>query len=111
MKVQVRFQGFPSSTSLADYARRKVHQRLRRFSGRIRAVDARFSDVNGPRGGRDKRCLITVHVPGRAPLNIEELHQDFYAGINLALGRVAQLVGRKIERAREGDGFAVRRTS
>lgn len=100
MDVQVRFKGFVTSDSLAEYTKRKVHQHLSRFGHRVSAVHARLSDVNGPRGGCDKRCLFTVRVPGLAPLHVEETHEDFYAGVDLALGRVAEAVGRSIQRSR-----------
>lgn len=100
MKVNVRFKGFPSSDSLAEHVTRKVHQHLSRFGQRVTAVDARLSDINGPRGGRDKRCFFTVQVEGAPPVAVETLHQDFYAAVDLALGRVAEAVGRNIERTR-----------
>ncbi len=100
MKINVRCKGFPSSDHLAEHVSRKVHQHLSRFGHRVDAVETRLSDVNGPRGGRDKRCLVTVHVSGAPPIHVEELHQDFYAAIDLALVRVAQAVGRSIQRSR-----------
>jgi putative sigma-54 modulation protein len=101
MRVQIRCKGFESSDSLAEYTTRKVHQHLSRFGQRVSAVDARFSDINGPRGGYDKRCLFTVHVLGQAPLAIEVVHEDWHAGIDLALARVAEALGRRIERSRQ----------
>jgi putative sigma-54 modulation protein len=101
MKVEVRCKGFESSDNLAEHVTRKAHQHLSRFGRRVDAVEARLSDVNGPRGGRDKRCRLTVHVPGAPPIHVEELHQDYYASIDLALARVAHAVGRSIERARQ----------
>jgi ribosomal subunit interface protein len=100
MKVNVRCKGFEGSDILAEHVTRKVQRHLSRFGHRVEAVEARLSDVNGPRGGLDKRCLFTVHVAGGPPVHVEELHQDFYAGVDRALGRVAQTVGRTIERAR-----------
>lgn len=100
MKVNVRFKGFPSSDSLAEHVTRKVHQHLSRFGNRLTAVEARLSDVNGPRGGRDKRCLLSAQVERSGTVHIEELNQDFYTAVDLALGRLAQAVGRSIARSR-----------
>jgi putative sigma-54 modulation protein len=100
MKVNVRCKGFESSDILAEHVTRKVQRHLSRFGQRVSTVEARLSDVNGPRGGCDKRCRITVQVLGSTPVHVEELHQDFYAGVDLALGRAAQAVGRTIDRAR-----------
>ena len=100
MKVQVRFKGFPTSASLVEYTTRKIHHHLSRFGARVGGIDVRLSDVNGPRGGRDKRCLLMASGPGIGSVRVEELHEDFYAGVDQALGRLAQAVGRSIERSR-----------
>jgi putative sigma-54 modulation protein len=107
MNIQVRFKGFPTSDGLAEHITRKIHQHLARFGHRVTSVDARLSDINGPRGGRDKRCLLLVHVTGAPLIQVEELHDDFYTGVDHALARVAQTVGRTIARAREHHAASV----
>jgi putative sigma-54 modulation protein len=101
MRVHVRCTGIPHSQSLVDHTTRKIHQHLSRFGHRISSIEARVSDINGPRGGLDKRCLLTARGPGLGSLRIEELHQDFYAVVEQALGRLAQAVARSIARTRE----------
>ena len=100
MKIQLRYQGFPTSAGLTEYTTRKIHRHLSRFGPRIHRVEGRLCDINGPRGGRDKRCRFAATGPGIGTVRVEELHQDFYAAVDQALGRLAQTVGRSIERAR-----------
>lgn len=102
MRVQVRCTGIEPSTGLAEHAKRRIHQHLSRFGHRLRSVEARLGDVNGPRGGRDKRCLVTAHGPGLGVLRVEELHEDVYACMERALERLEEAVGRSIARVREG---------
>ena len=45
-----------------EYARRRIHFALSRFATKIDRVTAVFSDDNGPRGGIDKVCRITVKL-------------------------------------------------
>ena len=100
MNVQIRC--LPQhSPALAEHTTRKIHQHLSRFAHHVRRVDVRVSDVNGPRGGRDKRCLITARGVGFAPLRVEELHEDFYLGVDRALHRLAEAIGRSVARARD----------
>ena len=35
---------------------------------RLHWVDVYLTDVNGPRGGPDKRCRIVAHLPAGRPL-------------------------------------------
>ncbi len=106
MNVHIRCTGIEHSQSLVEHAERKIHQHLSRFGHRLTNVDARLSDVNGPRGGCDKRCLVTARGPGLGRLRVEELHEDFYISVDRALGRLAQVVGRDIARARAHHGVA-----
>jgi putative sigma-54 modulation protein len=111
MRVHVRCTGLPHSQSLVEHTERKVYQHLSRFGGRLTSIEVRLSDVNGPRGGRDKRCQVIARAPGLGSLRVEELHDDLYAGAERALGRLAQAVGRSIARARERYVEAGRRAS
>jgi ribosome-associated translation inhibitor RaiA len=60
----------------------------------------RISDVNGPKGGPDKRCQLTASGPRLGSVNLTEQHTDSRASIDLALDRLAHVIGRSLERAR-----------
>jgi ribosomal subunit interface protein len=100
MKVHVRCTGIEHSQSLVEHTERKIHQHLSRFGHRLSSVDARLSDVNGPRGGCDKRCLVVAHGSGLGFLRVEEVQEDFYGSVDRALARLAQSIGRSIARTR-----------
>ncbi len=101
MKVQVRLRGLDHSPSLVAYAMRRVHQHLSRFGRQVSGVTVRLVDVNGPKGGADKRCQVTVAGPRLGAVHLTETHHDLFAGVDLALDRLAQVIGRNLERARE----------
>jgi hypothetical protein len=63
-------------------------------------VVARFSDVNGPRGGRDKRCLLEVILRQGAPVLIDSTSSDLSACLDWAADRAGQSIGRELERTR-----------
>ena len=60
----------------------------------------RLSDINGPRGGRDKRCRLHLVMPGRANVVIEDTRADLYTAIDCAADRAARTVARKLARLR-----------
>jgi putative sigma-54 modulation protein len=101
MKVQVRLRGVESTPAIIEYAMRRIHQHLSRFGRQVSGVTVRISDVNGPKGGDDKRCQLTASVPRLGSVNLAETHADVLAGIDLALDRLAHVIGRSLERARE----------
>jgi len=44
------------------YVERRLAFALERFGERIGLVRVRLTDVNGPKGGMDKRCMILLRV-------------------------------------------------
>ncbi len=106
MKVDIRFRGLEASPSLREHAMRQAHHHLSRFGHALAEVAVRVADVNGPRGGADKRCHVTVRGPRLAPCAHEELSADVYSAVDLALEQVAVRVGRGLARARDSRGRA-----
>ena len=100
MTIDIRFRGLTSSESLRAYIARRIQLQLRRIGGALRAVVVRLSDVNGPRGGVDKRCQVMLVRPGQPPVTIEEVSVDAYAAADVAVERAAQAAGRGVARAR-----------
>ncbi|CAG0957333.1 hypothetical protein PHYC_00538 [Phycisphaerales bacterium] len=83
-----------------------VHTRLAaavgRFASRLREVRVRIVDVNGPKGGLDKRCVILATVNGRGKgggsvVIARECAAGFYAAIAGASHTLKRLVTRYME--------------
>lgn len=99
MRLTIRARGFDLPPALGEYATRRAHFALSRFAPRLGHVHVRLSDVNGPRGGNDKRCLIVIIVRGARAVTIDDVQADMYAAIDNALGRAAQSVARLLDSA------------
>ena len=68
-----------------------------------------FDDVNGARGGADKRCRIIVTLIPSGSIRVEDTDSDLYAVVARAADRLARAVGRELERRREFGQFFQRR--
>lgn len=102
MKVDVRFHGVDASEAFREFVRRRVHLEMSRFGGVVRSVVVRIGDINGPKGGEDKRCQVTLRGSRLGPITIEDLSADVYSALDTALERAARTAGREIERSRRG---------
>jgi len=100
MKTEVRFHGVETSESLREHATRRVQLHLSRFGRDLTGVVVRIGDVNGPKGGLDKRCRVTVRGPRVGSATLDEYSGDIWSAVDLALERVARNVGRTLEKAR-----------
>lgn len=74
---------------------------LTRFSRTIRSVTIRFDDPNGPRGGVDQICSVTVHLirPGK-DIVVTHADVDGRAALSRAMVRTARVVARRLDRRR-----------
>ena len=57
--MQVLFNSrHPQATQFRDLTERRVRFVLRRLGWMVPRAEVKMSDVNGPRGGIDKRCQV-----------------------------------------------------
>jgi hypothetical protein len=90
-------------------AERRLQFALGRFAARIRSVDARLVDVNGPRGGVDQVWQVIVRLTRRSPaVVIEEAGTHPGAAIGRAADRAAHAVSRLLARLRRSRGRGLR---
>ena len=101
MRVQVRIRGVDGPAELVEHAERRVHHHLSRCGRQVTGVTVSLSDVNGPRGGNDKRCQVTVTGQLIGTLHLAETHEDARSGVDVALARLSHSVGRSVQHARE----------
>jgi len=64
-----------------------VRDRLSRYSDKLSRVEVHLSDVNGDRGGNDKRCMIELRPNGLDPLVATDQADTIDAAINGAVGK------------------------
>jgi hypothetical protein len=88
----------PQAASMRVDVERRVRFVLRRISWRVPRAEVQFSDVNGPRGGVDKRCQIELRTDGAGPVVVSSVKKDWRAALDDALARAARFVWRLWQR-------------
>lgn len=101
MQIFIQARGFDLTPGLKEHVERRIHFALAWASQHVGKVSVRLSDLNGPRGGEDKRCSIQVAVPGAADVLIEDTEPDLYAAIDRAADRAGRTLARQVARQRE----------
>jgi hypothetical protein len=97
MRLIIRTNGVIADGAV-EVAQQRLLFALGRFASRVRTLTVRLSDVNGPRGGRDKRCAIAVRLAGSKRLIVvEDLDVDLPAAISRAAERTARAVARAVQ--------------
>jgi len=93
--MQVHFKSrHPQATELRDLSERRVRFVLRRLSWLVPRVEVQMSDVNGPRGGIDKRCQVELRTDGAGSVVVTSVANDWRTALDNALARAARFLMR-----------------
>lgn len=85
---------------LQKQVERSLEFAVNRHKDRIDNISITLTDLNGPRGGRDKLCYITAKVRGTRPVLILEQGDNLLAVIGRAARRLGYRIGRRVHRGR-----------
>lgn len=98
MNIAIQSNGLVLTESLRAYVYRRLETALGWALTRRMAVW--LSDINGPRGGRDKRCKIQISLDHGKTVVIEDTEEDMYATIDRAAERADRALARRLARGR-----------
>jgi ribosome hibernation promoting factor len=98
MELELHVRGTEVAQTLRRYAERRFRFALRRFAHRVRRLRIYIADLNGPRGGIDKRCRILAEVAPSGSLVLEETDVHVYEAMDRAADRLRRCVRRDLKR-------------
>jgi len=98
MQIDIQARDFSLTDALRSHAERRLRFTLTCCDDHIQRVVMRLSDINGPRGGADKRCHLRVILAGLPDVVIEDIEADLYVAIDRATGRAGRTLVRKVGR-------------
>jgi putative sigma-54 modulation protein len=100
MKVTIRKSNLQWSAALAQYAQRRIENGLHRIGGYVRTACVRLADINGPRGGNDKHCRVTVRLATGDEVVVNALDSCPYRAVDGAVNRLKRTVKKTLHRRR-----------
>lgn len=100
MKLSIRARRIELTEELRALVARRARFSLTRLLTAESRVSVALADINGPRGGCDKRVLVRVAVPGLPEIIIQEHGDDVVAAIDRAMDRAARTRARARDRVR-----------
>ena len=82
----------PDGATLRPTAVRRVRFVMRRLSWMVPRVRIYLSDINGPRGGVDKRCVVELKTAQLGTVVVTSLARDWSVALDSALARVSRVL-------------------
>jgi len=105
VRVTIRIRADEAETEqLESHIKRRLGFALARISDELTSVLIRLDDLNGPRGGIDKRCHVLLRGPKIGEVVVEETDVSLGPAIDRALSLAGRSVVRALDRARRDRG-------
>lgn len=108
MKTEVCAHGFDMTPAIETHVRRQLAINLANFVSHIVSVEVFLSDINGPKGGPDKKALICVRLGSRLTVKVERTRRDLYLAVTGAARQAKRAVKRTLNRHRRMERLALR---
>ena len=96
MKIDIHSSSLVIPAEQRERIGRRAGFALSRLAARIRRVEVRLADLNGPRGGIDKRCRVLLHLERGEPMLVEERGADLPTLIDRAMDRAGRAVRKRL---------------
>ena len=80
----------PQANDLRDLTERRVRFVLRRLGWLVPRAEVHMSDVNGGRGGIDKRCQVALKTDGSGSVVVTSVSREWRTALDNALARAAR---------------------
>lgn len=109
MEITTCSRSLEVTDELRDHVARRVHFALDAFGEHIGTVEVQLEDLNGPRGGVDKRCVITAAVQKVGTLVVRVSAATLNAAVSRASRTLKYRVSEKLRQLQQSDTDSIRR--
>lgn len=100
MNIKIQSRDFLLTDALHRQISAKLQLILSRYGHRIRKTEVTLSDVNGPKGGEDKRCIMKFRINHLKTIVVQDTTNDMYESISNCAMRVRRTLERQFGRDR-----------
>lgn len=101
MDVNVNWSALNCNEKLKGVVSRRLTFLVGRFRSTIMKVRVRFSDVNGPKGGIDKQCVVKVKLWTAGEITIRGKGNEYQSVFQTSFERLIRSVRRELLKQRE----------
>ena len=87
-----------------DRLEKRIRDKLRRFESRLSHVELHVADVNGDKGGPDKRVSLEIRANGAAPLAVHAEAQKVDVAVTAAANKAARALDHALGKVKDSKG-------
>lgn len=101
MHIDIHGLNIQPTDAMRIYMHRRIQTSLDHLHHAVRGVVLRIKDINGPRGGVNKRCQISVQLTSGERIFIEDIDEDVYRVVDRITTRTKHTIARFVARRRD----------
>jgi ribosomal subunit interface protein len=98
--VEIRSREITPTSAMREFVNRRAASMLGRYRQELRTATLHVRDINGPRGGNDKQCVLAIAGMHAGSFVVEATEASFYTAVDQVMKRAGQALRRKIGRRR-----------
>jgi len=98
MQLQVHGQGVDVGDRLRDFVERRCNEGLQHFDERLTRVEVHLRDLNGQKGGVDKRCTCEARPRGLDPIAVEHDSTEITEAVQGAIGKLQRALQSRFDK-------------
>jgi putative sigma-54 modulation protein len=98
MQFEIHTKNLRISQPLRVHIERRLNFALERFAMQIAKVCVSVGDLNGPKGGIDKRCRVAIVLMPSTTIVMEDQASNIYAAIDRVADKAGRCIGRRLKR-------------
>lgn len=105
MVITIQSRSFSLTPALKTFIEGRMNFILARYGEKVSRIYVTLLDINGPKGGMDKRCRVLVKLDGCAPIILQETQEDLYDAILACGSRLRRIISRKLSHKKRGPRY------
>lgn len=98
MQTEIRSRNVTVTETLRTLIEGRVRAAFDRFAHSVTRISVRFADINGPRGGVDKRCQVAVDLRPGGRVVVEAEAERVELAMSEAVARASTVLSRQLRR-------------
>ena len=98
MRITIRATHVQSSDTVREYISTRLRESLAHVEERVGTLQVRLEDVNGPRGGVDKVCLIVANCGKLGTVQAESKSKNLRTAIDAAITKAKAAVTHAVDK-------------
>ena len=99
-RISIRPRGVHVPRALDGYVRRRLTSVVAGVGRRVNSLAVHIKDLNGPRGGVDKVCVITAELGSGQVLVTEQRNEGLIASVDGAIRKLKRALASAVQGAR-----------